>query len=122
MSSTDAGDLYRYQATVLDWHDGDTFHGDVDLGCRVHWHGSVRCAGYNSPELFGATKAVGLTALAYVRTVAPAGTVVYLNSLAFSAGAQSEQDSFGRMLATVTLPDGSDLAAVMVDTGHAVPL
>lgn len=105
---------------MVDWHDGDTARVDVDLGCRVHWHGWLRCAGYNAPEIRGTTKAAGNTATAYIRALCPAGTVVWLNSLAF--GKQDETDDFGRMLAAVTLPDGSDLAATMITTGHAVPM
>lgn len=120
-----AGDLYQYRATLIPWndtgtawHDGDTFNADVDLGCRVHWQGHVRCAGYNAPEVTGASKAAGLEAAAYVRTLLDTGAVVHLDSHAFQP---DELDNFGRMLATVTLPDGRDLAALMIGTGHAVP-
>jgi hypothetical protein len=33
---TGPADLYRYQATIVGWHDGDTAHADVDLGAHVH--------------------------------------------------------------------------------------
>jgi micrococcal nuclease len=112
-------DLYRYQATVVSWHDGDTFKADVDRGGHDHWHISVRPAGYNSPEVYGTTKPAGLAATAYVQTLAPAGSTVYLNSLAFERS--DEEDSFGRMLAEVTLADGRDLATLMIDAGYAVP-
>ncbi|MGH3496068.1 MAG: thermonuclease family protein [Nocardioidaceae bacterium] len=119
--TTTSSDLYRYAATILDWHDGDTAHADVDLGCHVHWRGSLRTAGYNAPELTGATKAAGEAATAYVGGLIPPGSVVYLDSLAFSAGSSAEEDHFGRMLAAVTLPDGRDLAALMIGAGQAVP-
>lgn len=112
-------DLYRYRATILGWHDGDTAEVDVDLGCRVHWHGPLRAAGYNAPELSGATKAAGRAATEAVKVLAPPGLVIYLNSLAFEHG--SNTDHFGRLLAAVTLPDGEDLAALMINSGHAVP-
>ena len=115
---TGPADLYRYAATVVDWHDGDTAHVLVDLGCHVHWSGSLRCAGYNSPELYGATKAAGEAALAYVQGLVANGSTVYLDSLGFQR--TSEQDDFGRMLAMVTLPDGRDLATLMIDAGQAV--
>lgn len=116
---TGPADLYRYQATVVSWHDGDTAKVDVDLGCRVHWQGSLRCAGYNAPEITGTTKAAGLAATAYVERLCPAGATVYLDSLAFEHG--SNEDDFGRMLAAVTLSDGRDLAELMIQSGHAVP-
>lgn len=116
---TTSADLYRYQAEVIYWHDGDTARVDVDLGAHVHWHGYARAAGYNSPELYGTAKPLGLEALAYVESLAPAGTVLLLNSIAFER--HDEQDSFGRMLAYVTLADGTDLSTAMIATGHAVP-
>jgi endonuclease YncB( thermonuclease family) len=75
---------------------------------------------YNSPEIFGTAKPAGLAALAYVQTLAPTGSVVYLDSLAFSYGTASEEDSFGRMLAAVTLPTGQNLATLMIGGGYAV--
>lgn len=116
---TSAADLYRYQATVLRIIDGDTFVASVDLGCRVHWQGSVRCAGFDAPEISGATKPAGDKATAYVTTLCPVGSTVYLDSLAFEKG--DEQDHFGRLLAAVTLADGRDLAELMIQSGHAVP-
>lgn len=115
---TGPGDLYRYRATVLRWVDGDTAKVDVDLGVRVHWHGSLRCAGYNAPEVTGSTAMAGAAATGFVEKTCPPGTVVFLDSLAFEPG--DELDHFGRMLAAVTLPDGSDLADVMIGAGHAV--
>lgn len=115
---TAPADLYRYQAVVESWHDGDTAHVDVDLGCHTHWHGSLRCAGYNAPEVYGSSKQAGLAATAYVEGLCPAGSTVYLNSVAFGP---DEEDNFGRMLAFVTLEDGTDLATAMIATGHAVP-
>lgn len=115
---TTASDLYRYRATITRWVDGDTAKVDVDLGCHVHWQGSLRTAGDNAPEVTGDTRAAGDAATAYVVSICPVGTVVFLDSLAFEHG--DEEDHFGRMLAVVTLPDGRDLAALMIGTGHAV--
>lgn len=124
---TSAADLYRYRAVVVPWvergptgwHDGDTFAADVDLGVRVHWLGRVRCAGYDAPEVTGSTRLAGLVSRAYANTLVPLGAVVFLNSLAFEGSAGL--DSFGRILAHVTLADGRDLAAAMVEAGQGVP-
>ena len=115
---TTAADLYRYQATVTRWVDGDTAKVDVDLGCHVHWRGSLRCAGYNAPEVRGDTKQAGLLATAEVERLCPVGSTVYLDSLAFEHG--DEEDDFGRMLGEVTLADGRDLAELMIAGGYAV--
>lgn len=111
-------DLYRYRATVLSIHDGDTFTVDVDLGVRIHWQGSLRTAGYNAPEVYGPSKPAGDAATAYVETLVPIGSTIYLDSLAFESG--GNEDHFGRMLAAVTLADGRDLAQLMIGSGHAV--
>lgn len=124
-------DLYRYRAILIpwvpakpwrgipasdySWHDGDTFTADVDRGGRDHWHVRVRCAGYDAPETNGPSRPRGDAATAYVRALVPMGSVVYLNSLAFEPS--EESDNFGRMLAEVTLPDGRDLAQLMIVAG-----
>lgn len=108
-------DLYRYRATVREWIDGDTFKADVDLGCRVHWFGSVRCTGYNAPEKTGATREAGLASLEFVKAEVPMGYQVYLDSVLFQP---SQQDSFGRMLARVWLPGGVDFAPLVIDAGY----
>ena len=126
-------DLYKYKALLVPWglrsletwaatgsafHDGDTFNALVSRGEHDYLLTHVRCALYDAPEITGATKPAGLAALAYVRTLAPEGSVVYLNSISFVHS--DEEDDFGRMLAAVTLADGRDLATLMIDGGYAV--
>ena len=129
---TGTTDLYKYKALLMPWgarsletwaatgsafHDGDTFNALVSRGEHDYLLTHVRCALYNAPEITGATKDAGLAATAYVRTLADAGAVVYLDSLGFG---YDQEDSFGRMLAAVTLADGRDLAALMIDGGYAI--
>lgn len=134
---TGPGDLYKFRGVLIpwkpakpwatppqapstySWHDGDTFAADVDQGLRHHAHVRVRCAGYNSPELEGSTLVAAQIATAYAASLAPLGSYVYLDSLAFEPS--DEEDSFGRMLAVVTLPDGRDLAGLMLAAGQGVP-
>lgn len=101
------------------WHDGDTFNALVSRGEHDYLLTHVRCAGYDAPELSGTSKPAGLAALAFAQTLAESGSIVFLDSYAFVAA--DEEDSFGRMLAAVTLPDGRDLAAMMLAAGHGVP-
>ncbi len=109
-----------YPAKVLDWHDADTAHIDVDLGfsqraaaytlsgrpqlaCRIY--------GINAPEL---STDAGKAALAYAQELCPPGTMVTVVSHSW--------DKFGgRWDGTVTLPDGADFAAAMIAAGQAVP-
>lgn len=65
---------------------------------------------YDAPER-GTT--AGRAALAYVRTLLPVGNTVAIESYGF--------DDFGRTLASITLPDGRDLAHAMTAAGHTKP-
>lgn len=109
-----------YPARVLDWHDGDTAHIDVDLGFSerasaytLDGHPVLSCRiwGINAPEL---STDAGKTALAYVQQLCPPGTLVTVVSHGW--------DKYGgRWDGSVTLPDGTDLAARMLAAGQAVP-
>jgi endonuclease YncB( thermonuclease family) len=110
-----------YPAKVLDWHDGDTAHIDVDLGFSQraaaytldgHPVLSCRVYGINAPEL---STDAGKTALAYVEQLCPPGTFVTVVSHGW--------DKYGgRWDGAITLPDGRDVAAEMLASGHAVVL
>lgn len=123
-----------YTATVVDLHDGDTIFvdivlvadrrrrktPDVDLGFNVHRisgigmvlkRQSVRLLGCNAPEL---STPAGWQALAFLQTILHDGDVVALVSHGW--------DKFGgRIDGQVTLPDGRDLAQVMIAAGQAAP-
>lgn len=110
-----------YPARVLDWHDGDTAHIDVDLGFSQrassydlsgHPQLSCRIYGINAPEL---STDAGKAALAYAQQLCPPGTMVTVVS-------RSWDKYGGRWDGTVTLPDGRDFATVMLAAGQAVPM
>ena len=108
-----------YPARVVSVHDGDTATLDIDLGFDHLISGldldgrtrmSCRIYGINAPEL--GTQA-GKDALAYALTLLWPGLRVTVLSHGY--------DKFGgRFDGAVTLPDGSDFAAKMLDSGHAV--
>jgi micrococcal nuclease len=121
-----------YKATVVKIHDGDTLDvdlllipgrrhlvGDKDFGFNVHrdaagvWirRQSVRLLGCNAPEL--ATPA-GKIALAYLETILHLGDIVTLVS-------HSWDKYGGRIDGDIGLPDGRDLATVMIAAGQAAP-
>jgi endonuclease YncB( thermonuclease family) len=107
--------VYQYRALVTDVHDGDTFTLNIDLGlCVVLVDQKLRLAHANAPEL---ATAEGKAARAWVLGVMPVGTAVTVDTVK----AAGDKEKFGRWLAQVTLPDGSDLATVMIATDHAVP-
>ena len=75
------------------------------MSCRVY--------GINSPEL-GNPDGSGKTALAYARHLCPPGTMVTVISRGWDAYS-------GRFDGTIILPDGTDFAAHMLESGNAVP-
>jgi len=100
-----------YPATVVDWHDGDTCHLDVDLGFGLVLGLSCRCYGINAPELHDAG---GREATDYARSLAPAGTTVRVLSHGW--------DKYGgRFLGEITLPSAAPFGDAMIAAGHARP-
>ena len=110
-----------YVAKVLDWHDGDTAHIDVDLGFSERAAAytldgrpqlSCRIYGINAPEL--GTDA-GKAALAFAQQICPPGTIVRVLS-------RSWDKYGGRWDGSIMLPDGTDFAMRMIDAGQAIPV
>lgn len=100
-----------YPAVVADVHDGDTMKLDIDMGFGLTMHLSCRIFGINAPEL---STGAGQRALAYTLTIVHVGDVVHVTSHGWDKYA-------GRFDGSVTLPDGSDFAQRMLDSGNAVP-
>lgn len=107
--------MYSYRAAVAELHDGDTFTLYIDLGLNVKLDDQkLRLAHANAPEL---DTDAGKAALAWVKDRMPRGTLVTIDT----KKAEGDREKYGRWLAEVTLPDGSDLATLMIAAGHAVP-
>ena len=101
-----------YPAVVVDFHDGDTCHLNLDLGFGVHLMAPVACRvyGINAPEL---VTDEGKAARAYAIEICPPDTAVTVLSHGW--------DKYkGRFDGQLTLPDGSDFGGRMVSSGHAV--
>ncbi len=91
-------------ATVTRWVDGDTCVVDLDLGWQTWRHDArVRLLGYDAPE---PREPGGPEATARAVELCPLGTVVRLESRGF--------DHFGRVLGSITLPDGRDLVIALL--------
>lgn len=103
-------------------HDGDTFtmeYLDLGWGVRIYpidegepGHCSIRITlpdggWYDAPET--KDKARSKLATSYLKAIIPQGTIVSLVSYGFT---------MGRTLASVTLPDGQDIATLMIQAGH----
>jgi endonuclease YncB( thermonuclease family) len=106
-----------YPGVVTSEHDGDTVWIALDFGFGVTFTGaSCRVVGMNAPELKtpdGKPNPAGEESLAFAQTLVHVGDQVTV----FSKG----WDNYGgRYDGTITLPDGRDFAAVMIQSGHAV--
>lgn len=113
-----------YDGIVRDWHDGDTCHVDLDLGfanylmshdfdgktvmlCRLTVADGT---GVNAPELWTPE---GKTAATRVNEICPPGSRVKVTS--------HHWDKYGgRFDGSIALPDGTDVAQRMVDSGNAI--
>ncbi len=101
---------YTVPAVVVRVRDADTILVDISLGWDL-WHKSepVRLEGVNAPEL---STAEGQAAKAFVETLLKVGDSVTVVS--------KKYDKWRRTLGRITLSDGRDLSAVLLETGHAV--
>jgi endonuclease YncB( thermonuclease family) len=101
-----------YPATVISIHDGDTTTLDIDLGFSITLRYNCRAYGINAPEL---NTQAGIDARTYAQTLMPSSTRVIVLSHGW--------DKYGgRFDGTITLPDGTDWATNMLQTGHATPM
>lgn len=104
--------IWTYPAVVLRTVDGDTLVAELDLGMRILTRRSVRALAINAPER--RTDPAGWEAARRLAAaLLPDGTAVTIRS--------RQLDSFGRVLGDITLPDGSDFAALMLNSGLVDP-
>src|ERR1700712_4225515 len=91
--------MYEYGATVVDIHDGDTLHLEVDLGLDIDTKLTVRLYGLNAPEL---STPEGKAALVWVQqwftANAPTGKCV-LHTI------KDHREKYGRYLGVVLSAD-----------------
>ncbi len=106
--------IWTVPGTVQRVIDGDTIVMRLDLGWRVAREKEpVRIYGINSPEL---NTDEGKVAKAFAESLLPQGTAVTVVSLKLLG----QIDKYGRTLAALTLPDGSDFGTQMIQGGYAV--
>lgn len=103
---------YRYTATVLSVHDGDTIRADADLGMSIWYRNqSYRLAGLNAREL---AMPGGPEAGDNLAAILRPGTTVTLTSV--------KPDKYGgRYDAVITLEDGTVLNDWLIEQGWAAP-
>lgn len=113
------GMVYSYPLLVARWVDGDTVMGVLDLGYRRTWQPGkgirlVQGDGttYDAPERRKATMAQAVAARERAHELALPGMWLMCTSHS------PDPDDFGRPLCSLLLPDGRDLAGVLIMEGH----
>ena len=102
--------MFEYPAKIVSVYDGDTCRADIDLGFGVVLKNqSLRVHGIDAPEI--GTDGGG-KAREFARTLMPATLVVRIQTF------KDAKEKYGRYLAKITLPDGSDFASTMIAEGH----
>lgn len=103
--------MYEYTATVERVLDADTIDADVDLGFSVHRKERLRLFGLNAPEK-GTVE--GREATEWLKAQLPIGSQITIRTQ------KDKTEKFGRMLATIILPNNVDLNAQLIELGLAV--
>ena len=108
-------EMYKYEATIRRWVDGDTVDVDIDLGFGIIFHNQrIRLYGidaYESRTRDLEEKEKGLAATAFVNEVAPVGSKVTIVTY--------KEGKYGRILAEVFLDDYTNLNMLLTEKGHA---
>lgn len=107
--------MYQYRAEVLGIVDGDTLRLDVDLGFHTHIVTTLRIDGINAPELRADDPKPGQKAMLQLHKFLPNGSPVVITTRK-----ARQFDKYGRLLATVTDADGTNIGDRMINTGNAV--
>lgn len=111
-------EMYKYEATIRRWVDGDTVDVDIDLGFGIIFHNQrIRLYGidaYESRTRDLEEKRKGLAAKEFVNEVAPVGSKVTLVTYKESKG------KYGRILGEIFIDGDTNLNKVLTEKGHAV--
>lgn len=108
-------EMYKYQATVRRWVDGDTVDVDIDLGFGlIYSNQRLRLYGIDAWESRTRDldeKEKGLAATAFVNEVAPVGSKITIVTY--------KEGKYGRILAEIFLDDYTNLNKLLTEKGHA---
>lgn len=106
---------YTYYAEVVEVVDADTIKLNLDLGFNIIFRKqNIRIKGINSEEVFGVNASdAGKEARSFLKTYLPVGTRIVVHTEKF-------RKSFERYLGDIYLLDGTNIADVLVEAGHAV--
>ena len=103
------------KAKVVSVYDGDTFKAEAHIWLDQYVTVNVRVVGADTPELRGkCQREIDLAVMARDRAIVLMGEDVTLSNI-------SHDKYGGRVDATVTIHDGRDLAAVLIEDDLARP-
>lgn len=108
--------MYEYRATCRAVVDGDTLDARIDLGFHAALDMRLRLAGLDTDELRSpdpAKRAMAQRAKERVAILLPPGAPFTVRTL------KDATEKYGRYLAVVILPDGTDMNALLVREGLA---
>jgi micrococcal nuclease len=106
--------MYQYKAIITNIVDGDTVDMQVDLGFKMTTVQRFRLGGINTPETRGPERELGKIAKAYMETLIPVGSEVFILT--------AKADSFGRYLVSIWKARNSleSVSQILVSKGYAV--
>ncbi len=105
--------MYEYAAKLVEIVDGDTMHLDVDLGCDIHDHITVRLSHVNAPEH---NTPAGQQAIDYVTAWFGVNPKLTIRT------SKDHKEKYGRYLAEIIGdPSKPSLNNMLLIDGHAVP-
>ena len=102
-------------ATVTSVYDGDTIKVQAEHWPGHTWAGNVRVVGIDTPEIRGKCpeeKKLAIAAREYVKAIL--GIHILLHNVKLGKYA-------GRVVASVQIESGEDLAELLIEKGHARP-
>ena len=109
-------EMYKYEATIRRWVDGDTVDVDIDRGFGIIFHNQrIRLYGidaYESRTRDLEEKRKGLAAKEFVNEMAPVGSRVTLITY--------KEGKYGRILGEIFIDGDTNLNKVLTEKGHAV--
>lgn len=104
--------MYEYNATVLEVHDGDTMHLDIDFGATLRQKWVIRLFGLNAPELVTpAGKVAKQFVLDWLATRGP-NVIIHTE--------KDKREKYGRYLGTIFSLAGESLNLALLNSGNAV--